>query len=362
MARPRKFNRALLGLIAAALAVIGYFVVHHSRATNADINGDGSVNILDLSILAAHYGQTGQTFATGDLNGDGSVNILDLSILASNWGSAGGGSTFMSYPRQTCFTSLSGSNLVLSNKSWQGCSGKAALTISNATNVYIHDLDFDSNSGDIFLTNVSGTIRIENIRARNTGAGTTTIGSGLKNVIQFNNAWQGAPVTDTTAGIRHIKIYGGATEDAVSIFKSGGLDGSHTLVLEDIHVEHPLPPDPLAWTSTTGTCTNLGDAGGHDIILRNSTFLNCGAVGIQMNMPSQTTVTGNILYGALRTNANVGLSQYGTCTCSGDKLTNNRVWWKPSSQYIQHTGYFTDISGNVLNDTTIDPNSLKVVL
>lgn len=338
----QRFSKPTALLAIVLVVAIGGYLIYRSHAANF-----GSVEPETATL-------SGSATVVSDSAASGGKAIQFNAATSS--------STFMSYPRQTCFTSLSGSNLVLSNKSWQGCSGKAALTISNATNVYIHDLDFDSNSGDIFLTNVSGTIRIENIRARNTGAGTTTIGSGLKNVIQFNNAWQGAPVTDTTAGIRHIKIYGGATEDAVSIFKSGGLDGSHTLVLEDIHVEHPLPPDPLAWTSTTGTCTNLGDAGGHDIILRNSTFLNCGAVGIQMNMPSQTTVTGNILYGALRTNANVGLSQYGTCTCSGDKLTNNRVWWKPSSQYIQHTGYFTDISGNVLNDTTIDPNSLKVVL
>ena len=37
-------------------------------------------------ILAAHYGQGGQVFSTGDLNNDGSVNIFDLSILAAYWG------------------------------------------------------------------------------------------------------------------------------------------------------------------------------------------------------------------------------------------------------------------------------------
>ena len=51
-----------------------------------DINGDGSVNILDLSILAGHFGGSGG-LAQGDLNGDGKINILDLSILASHWGS-----------------------------------------------------------------------------------------------------------------------------------------------------------------------------------------------------------------------------------------------------------------------------------
>jgi chitodextrinase len=51
-----------------------------------DVNGDGTVGIVDLSIIASHWNLTGQTSSTGDLNGDGAVNIVDLSILATNWG------------------------------------------------------------------------------------------------------------------------------------------------------------------------------------------------------------------------------------------------------------------------------------
>ena len=46
------------------------------NALEADINGDGVVNILDLVLVASNLGQTGQN--TGDVNGDGVVNILDL--------------------------------------------------------------------------------------------------------------------------------------------------------------------------------------------------------------------------------------------------------------------------------------------
>ncbi len=52
-----------------------------------DINGDGLVNIIDLSILGTNYGKSGKTLSEGDLNGDGTVNIIDLSILGTNWGS-----------------------------------------------------------------------------------------------------------------------------------------------------------------------------------------------------------------------------------------------------------------------------------
>jgi hypothetical protein len=56
-----------------------------------DLNGDGKVNILDLSILLANWNKTtDQIQASGsspDLNGDGRVNILDLSVLLGKWGS-----------------------------------------------------------------------------------------------------------------------------------------------------------------------------------------------------------------------------------------------------------------------------------
>jgi len=51
-----------------------------------DVNGDGAVNALDLSVIATNWNKTGATAAQGDLNGDGTVNALDLSILATNWG------------------------------------------------------------------------------------------------------------------------------------------------------------------------------------------------------------------------------------------------------------------------------------
>ena len=46
-----------------------------------DVNGDGSVDILDLSFVAARFGQKNPTEA--DINGDGVVNIKDLITVAS---------------------------------------------------------------------------------------------------------------------------------------------------------------------------------------------------------------------------------------------------------------------------------------
>lgn len=53
----------------------------------SDVNGDGAVNLTDLSTLLAHYGiPAGMTHAMGDLDGDGDVDLTDLSKLLSQFG------------------------------------------------------------------------------------------------------------------------------------------------------------------------------------------------------------------------------------------------------------------------------------
>ena len=49
-----------------------------------DINRDGVVDILDLTIVGARFGQRGHNSA--DLNGDGLVDIVDLALVASEFG------------------------------------------------------------------------------------------------------------------------------------------------------------------------------------------------------------------------------------------------------------------------------------
>lgn len=68
-------------------SVIGTKAISVERHKIADINGDGAVDIQDLSTLANYWGQEHPAEALANLNPgeDEVVDIQDLSILASNW-------------------------------------------------------------------------------------------------------------------------------------------------------------------------------------------------------------------------------------------------------------------------------------
>ena len=59
-----------------------------SERLTEDINKDGVVNIIDLTVVASNFGETGENIA--DVNSDGVVNIVDLTLVAGAFGTAAG--------------------------------------------------------------------------------------------------------------------------------------------------------------------------------------------------------------------------------------------------------------------------------
>ena len=51
-----------------------------------DLNADGTIDLADLSILLANYGQSGRFYDDGDFDGDGVVDLSDLSELLAVYG------------------------------------------------------------------------------------------------------------------------------------------------------------------------------------------------------------------------------------------------------------------------------------
>ena len=55
-----------------------------------DANGDGFVDVNDLTTVLTNYGKTGMTWSQGDFTGDGTVDVNDLTIVLSNFGQTAG--------------------------------------------------------------------------------------------------------------------------------------------------------------------------------------------------------------------------------------------------------------------------------
>ena len=51
-----------------------------------DANGDGRVDINDLTIVLANFGQTGMAWSQGDFIGDDTVDVNDLTIVLASYG------------------------------------------------------------------------------------------------------------------------------------------------------------------------------------------------------------------------------------------------------------------------------------
>ena len=67
-----------------------------------DVNGDGVVNIIDLTLVASNFGKTGQS--TADVNGDGVVNIIDLTLVAAAFGNTASAPEVWSRPLESTLT------------------------------------------------------------------------------------------------------------------------------------------------------------------------------------------------------------------------------------------------------------------
>jgi hypothetical protein len=65
-----------------------HFTLNITRITD-DLNRDGVANCTDLSILKGNMSAHGVSYNGGDMNGDGTVDVFDLSYFLSHWPTGG---------------------------------------------------------------------------------------------------------------------------------------------------------------------------------------------------------------------------------------------------------------------------------
>jgi hypothetical protein len=114
-------------LIVLVCVLVGLVVLRARAATlEGDLNNDGTVDILDLSILLSAWGTTNTAIAT-NFSHTGPVDIIDLSALLSRWGQSAVPSpsptpTYTPTPTPTpvpAFVGRSGTNLTIGGQATQ---------------------------------------------------------------------------------------------------------------------------------------------------------------------------------------------------------------------------------------------------
>ena len=72
-------------------------ITAHAANIEGDVNGDGIVNILDLVLVASHFGKNidAAQVPNPDVNGDGTANVFDLVLVANVIGQTATGGTLI---------------------------------------------------------------------------------------------------------------------------------------------------------------------------------------------------------------------------------------------------------------------------
>ncbi len=80
-------TRQVVGYCEDASGYHGFLATPHPVVTG-DVNYDGVVDIFDVNVVSAHWGESGPA---GDANNDQMVNIFDVNAISGNWAAIYGG-------------------------------------------------------------------------------------------------------------------------------------------------------------------------------------------------------------------------------------------------------------------------------
>lgn len=255
-----------------------------------------------------------------------------------------------------------GSDIVITNIHVNGGSrdnvAGIGITVRNATNVTIRDVDMQNVVGAIYLYNCTGTLIIENVRSRNVGNG--TIGAGHSNHIQLAEC-------SFVGHISGCAFLGGWTEDMLSTWHTGGRGAGQELVIENNRLQGLVSDSAVAraWKSGSGTGIIISDGGGSPkngwIIVRNNTLLTPGQVGIQHIDGPGLQVYGNVIYGQKRPNNNNPMTSW-----EGNPrgvVHDNRYNWT-NNDGSQPSPWFGGggslVATNNTKDTSLNPDALRI--
>jgi hypothetical protein len=282
------------------------------------------------------------------------------SILDTSGGDWGDGAAFLDRPEHSGQLVLNGaSDMVIedykfTNRPYVQGQGNAhvCIRILNCTNITVRYCDFDTISQPFEISGGEN-ITIEWCRAQYITGPHERFGTQNGNFVQTHNTPDDVTVQDNLIRAN------GDTEDIISLYSTQvGLIARNTI-------------EGTGWESGSGTGIILGDGGGTEQVAEDNTLLNPGQVGIGIAGGTNHTVQRNTIYQwsdhPNPGNSNVGMYavNYHGGSWSGHAFLNNHVRFWSDSQGVPNGLYNPDgftSSGNNLNDSSIDPEDLEVVL
>lgn len=280
------------------------------------------------------------------------------------------GIAFLSRPSSGALSFDGASDVEITNKTFAGdIYPSSALRFSNCHNIWVHDCDFNNLDWDcIDVLDCTGTLKVEWNRS---GVFRYVSAGRRPDFMQLVRSQFGAGSFMSNNKIKT----GGQNEDIVStVDNSGGLPGA-LLEISYNAIEGGASGSAIPSTSGTGTmcADNSGATAGH-IWVHHNTYLNPAQVGIAISEGIDCHVTDNIVYGSQRAGSNVGIyTPYyapGATNPGGHEVARNRIYWKNAAGSLNPLfdgGASGTVAGlspqtNVLNDASINPATLAVVL
>ena len=100
------FQSAPAPLDSFGLPTGGDWIIATAPLPPGDANGDGQVDINDLTIVLANFGLTGAVWSQGEFTGSGTVDINDLTIALANYGYGVSAAGLKAVPEPSCIVLL----------------------------------------------------------------------------------------------------------------------------------------------------------------------------------------------------------------------------------------------------------------
>lgn len=232
------------------------------------------------------------------------------------------------------------------------------INLFQCHNVTINYCDFNGCGGGIYLLECTGILDIGFVRGYEMKG---VPGNDNAHLIQLDDSHM-------EGRIHNFKNLNGITGDVVSLYKSGGVDATHRLYVEDFQMEGGN------WTNASGCGVIVGDGGNAGYAtVRRFTILNAAANGISIAGGADYEIYDGVIYGAQRVDSQCGFIVWdfsGAGGCGGHIVQGNKCeWFKSDGTHNNRfdAGQCGTITGWDADNlwgapAGIDPSTLRVTL